>query len=294
MIKGGLGKGLDALFPSQESKVNQNETSNSTKEVIKKDVEEVDIKKIVTNKDQPRKVFNEKAIEELSISIRKYGIIQPIVVIEKDGKYEIVAGERRYRAALKAELKKVPVIIKKYDEKTKGEVSLIENIQRENLNILEQAQALKDIMEKNNLSQEELSKRIGKSRSAISNTIRILKLSDKIKQYIWDGKLTEGHSKLLLSLDNEELQEKLADKIVEKDLSVRQVEDFIRSLNEPKSGTIKKKVKNDIWIQDIEERFKNFFQTKVHIKHGKDKGQIILEYYSNDELDRIIEIIDRG
>ncbi len=297
MIKKGLGKGLDAFFPPINTGVTKENGSEqiSIDSMSKENINEIDIEKIITNNGQPRKNFDEKAIEELAESIKKYGIIEPIVVTKEGSKYEIIAGERRYRAAKVAGLEKVPVVIKEYDEKSKSEVALIENIQRKDLNILEEAQAYKDILEKYNLSQDELAKSIGKSRSAISNSIRILKFDDKIKKYILEDKISEGHCKVLASVQDKDIQFKLAKKIADEGMSVRKLEEFIKDIDEPKSKKIPVKTTN-IWVKDIEEKFKSFFQTKVEIKPDKNnkKGKIILEYYSNDELDRILETINRG
>ncbi|MBE5822071.1 MAG: ParB/RepB/Spo0J family partition protein [Clostridiales bacterium] len=292
MVKRGLGKGLDAFFPPSNPIEKKEEVSK--KEEIKEGVVELKISEIVINKSQPRKKFNDETLNELAESIKNYGIIQPIVVTKKEDKYEIIAGERRYRAAKIAKIEKVPVIIKEYDEKTKSEVALIENIQRENLNILEKANAYKEIMDTYNISQEKLAEKLGKSRSSIANSLRLLNFNDTVKGYISEDKLTEGHCKVLASIKDKSLQQTLAEKVIEKDLSVRQLEDFVKIASEPISTKQKEtKIKErEVWIDDIEEKFKNFFQTKVEIKHGNNKGKIILEYYSNDELERILEIVN--
>ena len=293
MMKRGLGKGLDAFFPPINSQQNE---ETSKKESPKEGIIEINIKDIIVNEGQPRKKFDNDALNELAESIKNYGIIQPIVVSKNNDKYEIIAGERRYRAAKIANLKKVPVIIKEYDEKTKSEIALIENIQREDLNILERANAYKEIIDKYGISQEKLAEKIGKSRSSIANSIRILKFNDKIKKYILENKLSEGHCKVLASISDKTLQEALAQKVVDKEISVRQLEELVKGLKEKnkENEKQKKKGKKEIWLEDIEEKFKNFFQTKVEIKHANNKGKIILEYYSNDELERILELINRG
>lgn len=292
MVKRGLGKGLDAFFPpsnvAEEKKENIDNIEN------KEGIIEIDINEIVVNKFQPRKIFNDDSLNELAESIKNYGIIQPIVVSKRNDKYEIIAGERRYRAAKIAKIDKVPIILKEYDEKTKSEVALIENIQRENLGILEKANAYKEIMDKYNISQEKLADKLGKSRSSISNSLRLLNFSDTIKGYINEEKLSEGHCKVLAAIKDKEIQLKLAEKVIEKDLSVRQLEDFIKIATKDvnKSEFQVKMKEREVWIDDIEEKFKNFFQTKVEIKHGNNKGKIILEYYSNEELERILEIVN--
>lgn len=294
MAKMGLGRGLDALFqPSAKNVIEKNlEIQNNENEIIY-----LNIEKIKTNQDQPRKVFGQEQLDELAQSIKKYGIVQPLVVTKNNDNYDLIAGERRLRAAKSIGLNAVPVVVKKYDEQTKNEISLIENIQREDLNTIEQAQAYKYIMEKYDLTQEQLAINLGKSRSSVANSLRILKLNDKIKEYIKNDELTEGHCKVLVSIQNKELQSLLAHKVVNNGMSVRQLEEAVKELqNEPiDKKKEKKENKNNVWISDVEEKFKNFFQTKVQIKHSdSNKGKIIVEYYSNDELDRILDIINRG
>lgn len=294
MSKSGLGKGLDALFQTSAKNVIE---KSINEENIEGDVLYVNIEKIKTNQNQPRKVFGQEKLDELAQSIKRYGIVQPLVVTKNKENYDLIAGERRLRAARSIGLAEVPVVIKEYDEQSKSEISLIENIQREDLNRLEQAQAYKELLDKYNLTQEQLAKNLGKSRSSITNTLRLLNLTDKVKEYIKNDELTEGHCKVLASIQNEELQNLLAQKIVDNGMSVRELEDKVRRLENleecktPKS----KKDYNTVWLDEIEEKFKNFFQTKVQVKHSlSNKGKIIVEYYSNEELDRILDIINRG
>ena len=294
MSKSGLGKGLDALFETSAKNVIE---KSLNEENIEGDVLYVNIEKIKTNQNQPRKVFGQEKLDELAQSIKRYGIVQPLVVTRNKDNYDLIAGERRLRAARSIGLSEVPVVIKEYDEQSKSEISLIENIQREDLNRLEQAQAYKELLDKYNLTQEQLAKNLGKSRSSITNTLRLLNLTDKVKEYIKNDELTEGHCKVLASIQNEELQNLLAQKIVDNGMSVRELEDKVRRLENleecktPKS----KKDYNTVWLDEIEEKFKNFFQTKVQVKHSlSNKGKIIVEYYSNEELDRILDIINRG
>ena len=294
MSKSGLGKGLDALFETSAKNVIE---KSLNEENIEGDVLYVNIEKIKTNQNQPRKVFGQEKLDELAQSIKRYGIVQPLVVTKNKDNYDLIAGERRLRAARSIGLSEVPVVIKEYDEQSKSEISLIENIQREDLNRLEQAQAYKELLDKYNLTQEQLAKNLGKSRSSITNTLRLLNLTDKVKEYIKNDELTEGHCKVLASIQNEELQNLLAQKIVDNGMSVRELEDKVRRLENleecktPKS----KKDYNTVWLDEIEEKFKNFFQTKVQVKHSlSNKGKIIVEYYSNEELDRILDIINRG
>lgn len=297
MSKMGLGKGLDALFEVNPKDLIE-KSINTEEENKGNDVLLLSVDKINTNQDQPRKVFGQEQLEELAQSIQKYGIVQPLVVVKKENKYELVAGERRLRAAKLIGLNEVPVIVKEYDEQSKNEISLIENIQREDLNTLEQAMAYKYIIDKYGITQEQLAKNLGKSRCSITNSLRILKLSDKVKEYIKNDQLSEGHCKVLVSVENEELQNLLAQKVVVNGMSVRQLEETIRNLEtieDDKEKKVKKIKQKDVWINDVEEKFKNFFQTKVEVKHSSsNKGKIIVEYYSNDELDRILDIINRG
>ncbi len=296
MAKMGLGRGLDALFQPSAKNVVEKTVQLETK-INNNEIVFLNVNDIKTNEEQPRKVFGQEQLDELAQSIKKYGIVQPLVVTKNNDNYDLIAGERRLRAAKSIGLQNVPVVVKEYDEQTKSEISLIENIQREDLNTLEQAQAYKYIMDKYNLTQEQLASNLGKSRSSIANSLRILNLDDKIKEYIKNDELTEGHCKILVSIQNPELQNLLAQKVVIEGLSVRQLEENIKSLKEEKTNNkkIKKEKENDIWINDVEEKFKNFFQTKVQIKHNNsNRGKIIVEYYSNDELDRILDIINRG
>ena len=211
MSKSGLGKGLDALFETSAKNVIE---KSLNEENIEGDVLYVDIEKIKTNQNQPRKVFGQEKLDELAQSIKRYGIVQPLVVTKNKDNYDLIAGERRLRAARSIGLSEVPVVIKEYDEQSKSEISLIENIQREDLNRLEQAQAYKELLDKYNLTQEQLAKNLGKSRSSITNTLRLLNLTDKVKEYIKSDELTEGHCKVLASIQNEEIQNLLAEKIV--------------------------------------------------------------------------------
>lgn len=297
MAKMGLGRGLDALFQPAGRSVVEKNIQTEIKLTNNNEVIYLNVNDIKTNQEQPRKVFGQEQLDELAQSIKKYGIVQPLVVTRNNKNYDLIAGERRLRAAKSIGLSSVPVIIKDYDDQTKSEISLIENIQREDLNTLEQAQAYKYIMDKYNLTQEQLATNLGKSRSSIANSLRILNLDDKIKEHIKNDELTEGHCKILVFIQDAELQNLLAQKVVFEGLSVRQLEETVKNLKEPKM-TNKKEKKEDksaIWINDIEEKFKNFFQTKVQVKHSNsNKGKIIVEYYSNDELDRILDIINRG
>lgn len=270
-----LGKGLGALINIEEEET----------------VEQIPINQCRTNPYQPRKTFDRDAIEELKRSILEYGIIQPLIVRKSIKGYEIVAGERRFRAAKEAGLKEVPVIVKDYDDHKMMEIALLENLQREDLTVIEEAQAYKNLIENLNLTQEELSKKIGKSRSHIANTMRLLSLPEDIIVYISNGELSMGHGRALLGLKNKDHLRPLVDKIRKENLNVRQVEQLIQELNKKKQRTKKVKPKKDIFIQQQETVLREFLGTNVNIKRNKNKGKIEIEFYSDDELNRLISLL---
>lgn len=284
--KRGLGRGLAALINDEIDLDNESEN-----EVIKS----IDVKLIVPNKYQPRKEFKDENIKELSHSIEVNGLIQPIIVRKIGKKYELIAGERRLRASKMAGLKEIPSIIKDIDEKNSAKFALIENIQRENLNVIEEAKAYKDLIEKYNLTQEQLSSELGKSRSHISNTIRLLNLDQEILDYIIDGRLSQGHAKVLLSVKDKELQKDINKEIIERQLSVRETESLISKIpTKPKESIdISNKRSKPSNIIAVEENLMNSLGTKVKLKGGNKKGKIEIEYYSLDDLERIIEILTR-
>ena len=278
----GLGKGLDALFGS-------NPIENvETEEVNNENLKTLKIAEVEPNREQPRKNFNQEALEELADSIKSYGIIQPIVVTKQDGYFSIVAGERRWRAAKLAGLKEIPVIIRDNDEQTNKEIALIENIQREDLNPYEKALGIRNLMDKYGMTQEEVSKKIGKSRSTISNTVRILNLAPNVIELVKQGKLTEGHCKALAGIEDEKRQYEVAIRMIERGESVRQAES--------KNRTTKKEKKLDpkykYLYEDIEDKFQGFFGTKVKLDQGKRKGKIIIEYNNNEDLERMLKLIN--
>lgn len=284
----GLGKGLDALFGAsplvvEETKVEESES----KEVDGQNLKTLKITEVEPNRDQPRKVFNQEALEELAESIKTYGIIQPIVVSRKDGYYAIVAGERRWRAAKIAELEEIPAIIRDDDEQTNKEIALIENIQREDLNPYEKALGIRQLMDKYGLTQEQVAKKIGKSRSSVSNTVRVLYLAPDVLELVKQGKLSEGHCKALAGISDPKRQYEAAIRMIERGESVRQAES--------KNRTTKKEKKLDpkykYLYEDIEDRFQGFFGTKVKLDQGKRKGRIIIEYHNNDDLERMLNLI---
>lgn len=279
--KTGLGKGLDALFGPvpEEEKVQETDVLKNLKIV---DVE--------PNREQPRKNFNQEALEELAESIKEYGLIQPIVVTKKDGYYSIIAGERRWRASKMAGLTEIPAIIREDDERKNNEIALIENMQREDLNPYEKALGIKNLMTTYGLTQEEIAKKLGKSRSAIANTVRTLNLEPRVLEMAKEGKLTEGHCRALLSITDPEKQYLTAINMLERGATVREVEQTGKEIN--KKQVSKEQLKrNAILYRDIENTFQGFFGTKVKLKPGKKRGKIIIEYASNDDLERILNLM---
>lgn len=287
--KFGLGKGLNALIPEEVSN-----NINSKKEKNKDGVALIDINLIKNNNEQPRKLFDDEKILELAESIKHNGIIQPIILRKVDSKYVIVAGERRWRAAKLIGLKEVPSIIMDLTDKQVMEISLIENIQRQDLNAIEEANAYKKLISEFNLTQEELSKRLGKSRTAITNTMRLLNLSEGVKQYLIEGVISEGHGRALLSINDAKLQCEIAQKVIDDKLSVRELEKFMKDCKEKKNSKPQKKEdKNKLnpYYKDITERLQGYFGTKVNISNKNNKGKIEIEYYSDEDLQRILDII---
>lgn len=296
--KKGLGKGLDSLIAD---KVSTKPTAKSLSQAKPSsehaaDAVMMDITKVEPNRDQPRKKFDEDALLELGESIKQFGVLQPLLVQERDDYYEIIAGERRWRAAKLAGVKEVPVIIKKLTEQEIMEISLIENIQREDLNPIEEALAYKRLLTEFNLKQDEVAERVSKSRTAVTNAMRLLKLNDKVQQMVIDEMLTTGHARALLGIEDQEKQYTIAQKIFDEKLSVRDTEKLVKNLqNEKKSkGEEKEKIdpKLEAIYRDLEEQMKGILGTKVCI-NAKDskKGKLEIEYYSQDELDRIIDMI---
>ena len=252
-----------------------------------KKVIELPIEDVLPNRFQPRIKFDESSINELAISIKRYGVIQPIIVSKKENYYEIIAGERRWRASKKAGLSEIPAIIRDDNEQRNKEISLIENIQREDLNPIEKARGIKLLMDEYSLTQQQVAEKLGKSRSSIANTVRILNLDERVINLALEGKLSEGHCKSLMSIDDQERQYKMALYIIESGDSVREAE---------KKMKVRKKVskKNDKYIpiyRDIEDRFQGFFGTKVKLDAGERKGKIIIQYSSNDDLERILGLL---
>lgn len=293
--KKGLGKGLDSLIPDNNSmkSVTSEKTVESKEDAAAKSgVQVMKINEVEPNRDQPRKNFDEDALLELSDSIKQFGVLQPLLVRKRKDYYEIIAGERRWRAAKLAGVKELPVIEKEYTDQEILEIGLIENIQRENLNPIEEAIAYKRLLEEFNLKQDEVAERVSKSRTAVTNSMRLLKLSDKVQQMIIDDMISTGHARALLAIDDPELQYTLANKIFDEKLSVRETEKLVKEIKNPKKPKEKKPVANSFIYQDLEEKMKSVFGTKVSIaSKGKGKGKIEIEYYSDDELEHLFDMM---
>ena len=288
----GLGKGLDSLIPENKS-VKPAAKPEKTEEPVKTGEQMLKINQVEPNREQPRKHFEEDALLELADSIKQYGVLQPLLVRKRKDYYEIIAGERRWRAAKLAGVKEVPVIIKEYTEQQAVEIALIENIQRENLNPIEEAMAFKKLLTEFDLKQDEVAERVSKSRTAVTNSMRLLKLGEKVQQMIIDDMITTGHARALLAIDDEEQQYLLATKIFDEKLSVRETEKLIKSLKNPKKQVkVVKTVENAFVYDDLAEKMKRVLGTKVSISpKGNGKGKIEIEYYSDDDLERMFEMI---
>ncbi|MCM1537220.1 MAG: ParB/RepB/Spo0J family partition protein [bacterium] len=297
-----LGKGLDALIPSglgvdakpktaENDKAKKEDHSESSSETL------VKITMVEPNRDQPRKNFDEDALQELADSIKQFGLLQPILVQQRDGYYEIVAGERRWRAAKIAGLKEVPVIIRNLTEQEIVEISLIENIQRENLNPIEEAQAYKKLLTEFNLKQDEVAERVSKSRAAVTNSMRLLKLSDEVQQMVISDMISTGHARALLAIEDADEQYALAQRIFDEKLSVRDIEKIVKAIGKPAKEK-KEKEKNESLeavYQDIQEKLKQRLGTKVAVSgKGDGTGKIEIEFYSHDDLERILDTLNKS
>lgn len=326
--KKGLGRGIDSLIPdtgvSKAGKKKETGVKKTAPKVVEKPVEvikevvkevevpvevikEVEVVKevkvptetmvkvsdIEPNRNQPRKRFDKEALEELADSIKNFGLIQPIVVHKKDDYYEIIAGERRWRAAKIAKIKEVPVIVKDYSNQEAMEIALIENIQRRDLNPIEEAMAYKSLIDEYHLKQEDVAKRVSKSRAAITNCLRLLRLEEDVQDLLISGELTMGHARALVALGHEELQVETARTIVEKGLSVREAEKLVKAILNPKQSRLPIPKEKDIVYQKIAERMKDILGTKVSLNHKKDgRGKIEIEYYSKEDLERLLEVFE--
>ena len=294
VAKRGLGKGLDSMIPDRGQRLKKEavkvEEENVSRETL------IGINEIEPNKSQPRKVFDEDALQELADSIKQYGIIQPLVVQKKEERYQIIAGERRWRAARLAGLKMVPVIIRECTEQELAEISLIENIQREDLNAIEEAMAYQRLVQEFKLKQDELAEKVSKSRTAITNSMRLLKLDARVQQMLIDDVISSGHGRTLLAIEDGEQQYALATKIMDEKLSVRETEKLVKKILKNKEETEKPVVSanptEDLIYRDLEEKLKDVIGTKVSVnRKNNGKGKIEIEYYSQDELDRIIDML---
>jgi len=275
MAKRALGKGLDALISNEK-------TEDSG-------IKELKINEIEPNINQPRKRFDDEKLQQLAESIKQHGIVQPIIVSNEDNTYRIVAGERRWRAARLAGITTVPVIIKNVSKREEMELALIENLQREDLNPIEEAEAYEKLIREHGITQEELSGIIGKSRPAITNSLRLLSLDEKVKGYLINEEISSGHARALLAIEDKELQKKAADEVISMKLSVRETEKLVKKYLDSKKQKVRSKSKSAEHIE-IEERLKEIFGTKVKLVTNNKKGKIMIEYYSNDELERIMEL----
>ena len=287
--KKGLGKGLNSLIREVETVDKPEVKQEADKSDEKFAGSMIKISKIEPNREQPRKNFDKEALEALSDSIKQHGVISPITVQKKGERYIIIAGERRWRAARMAGLTEIPAYVGDYSEREIAELSLIENIQREDLNPIEEAQAYKRLMTEFDLKQDEVAKRVSKSRSAITNTMRLLKLSEEVQNYLINGTLSEGHARALLGTEDVEAQNRLAKKVIEENLSVREIEKLIKNLDKPEK--VKTPVNNeyDVFYKDIAEKLKVSLGTKVSVSgKGDGAGKIEIEFFSNDELDRLV------
>ncbi|PHV70611.1 chromosome partitioning protein ParB [Sporanaerobium hydrogeniformans] len=282
MKQRGLGKGLNALLSDEALNVGGDNHVG---------VQMVNINDIETNFDQPRKKFNQEELQELSLSIRQHGILQPLIVRKKDNKYEIVAGERRYRAARMAELNEIPIIVKEFDDKQTLEIALIENIQRQDLNAMELACAYNLLMERFDLNQDEVADRVGKSRPSVTNILRLMNLTPYAQEKLRENLISFGHARAILSIKDIKVQKQLVDYIIGKKLSVRETEKYVQGLLNEKEGKKEKKEAYNPFYREIQENLQKSLGTKVTISMGAKKGKIEIEYYSDDELERIISLM---
>lgn len=285
--KRGLGKGLGALIPDMMSLDIIEEDAGDEK------IQMIDVDKIHPNPDQPRKKFDKESMEELSNSIKTHGIIQPIIIVKDSEGYMIIAGERRWRAAKNIDLEEVPCIVKHYTGKQLLEVSLIENLQRKDLNVIEEARAYRYLMDQYNVTQEQLSGALGKSRSYIANILRLLRLDERVINYIIEEKISGGHGRAILGIESKENQHKLAQKVISDSLSVRQVEQLVKNLTTPieEEKRKEKEKPKDTFLIEIEKNLKSLLGTKVNIIRGARKGKIEIEYYNEEDLERIISLL---
>lgn len=289
--KTGLGRGLNTLIPSVPVKETDTEKILKKDEQIKSEIM-VPILKVEPNPDQPRRQFDEDSLQELADSIKQYGILQPLIVKKHEKFYEIIAGERRWRAAKLAGLKEVPVLIRDYEENEIVEIALIENIQREDLNPIEEAQAYKRLMEEFSLKQDQVADKVSKSRAAITNSLRLLKLDQRVQNLLSEEMITTGHARALLAINDPEQQYEIAMKVFDEKLSVREIEKLVKQLSKKKKETPKGEDKvHEYLFANMEESLKQVLGSKVNIKNKNNKGKIEIEYYSKEELDRLVDML---
>ncbi len=292
----GLGRGLDALIPTNMDAVAKEEIlPKKASPEYREGVVELDIDRVMSNKSQPRKFFDEQKIRELAESIREHGIIQPIIVRKNGENWQIIAGERRWRASRVAGLKKIPAIIKDFSDRELMEVSLIENIQREDLNPIEEAEAYEKLIEEYSFTQEDLGKSVGKDRSTITNALRLLKASEVVKEKLIVGEITPGHARAILALQDRSLEPEVLELIINGHLSVRETERLVKKLNtQPKDKPEVLNEQEAAAIADLQDRMIRLLNTKVSLTANKGKGKVVIEFYSNEELDRLLEVFERG
>mgnify|MGYP000307353642 FL=1 len=294
--KKGLGKGLDSLIPEKSNKPLAKEPAEEKRESESgSGIQMMKINMVEPNRDQPRKKFDEDAILELADSIKQFGVLQPLLVRKNKDYYEIIAGERRWRASKLAGLKEVPVIVKDFSEQETVEISLIENIQRENLNPIEEAAAYKRLMEEFHLKQDVIAERVSKSRTAVTNSMRLLKLDERVQQMLVDEMLTTGHARALLAIENKDEQHAAAVKVFDEKLNVRETEKLVKLLLNPAEPKPEKEKNSaeDLVYEQLEEKIKGIIGSKVAIRRkNRDKGKIEIEYYSQEELERIVELLE--
>lgn len=282
--KTGLGRGLEALFSENQLTKEEEKKLKAGEEII----QNIKVIEIEPNKMQPRRNFPTESIEELAKSIEKYGVIQPIIVTKQDGYYEIVAGERRWRASKKAGLKEMPCIVRQSNERTNKEIALIENIQREDLNPIDKARGFRQLLDEYEMTQQQLADTIGLNRTTVTNTLRLLNLDERVMKLAIEGKLTEGHCRSLLSINHPEKQYETALRIIEKGETVRDIEQKVQS---KKKAPKKEEERREAICRDIEDTFQSFFGTKVKLNAGKRSGKIVIQYSTNEELERILGLI---
>ncbi|MGE7923748.1 ParB/RepB/Spo0J family partition protein [Viridibacillus arvi] len=275
----GLGKGINALFPGES--LSSNET-----------IEHLALTELRANPYQPRRIFDESAIEELAISIKEHGVLQPIIARKRVNFYEIVVGERRFRASKLAGLTEIPVVVREMDDQQMMELAILENLQREDLTPIEEAEAYTNLMDNLNLTQEQLAARLGKSRPHIANHVRLLALPEDVRILLSEGKITMGHGRALLGLKRRKLISQVTEKVLSQHLNVRQLEALVQSMNDNVSRETKKKVKKDIFIAEKESQLRDYFGTNVTIRESKNKGKIEIEFFSADDLERILELLE--